>query len=139
MVPLPDPIPLETSDNSDDDNDDGVFGRVYSGYFDAEPAETRSLSCIDALKHTAGIPQEYPTTNAGPEIFSLRNCVLSIPSTKETPPTTEVLKSRPEDKLTPSLALLPEKAVEIALKMCDSESLQAAASTCKFLRHLAPR
>ncbi|KAL4545149.1 hypothetical protein Ndes2526B_g02263 [Nannochloris sp. 'desiccata'] len=141
MIPLADSNTLAEIDvgsgkkeihEEEEDEDDSSLN-----FLDAEPAETRTLSCLDALKLTAGIPQDYSTTKASSEVYSLRNCVLSIPSTKETPPTTEVLKRRSEDKATPSLALLPEKALVKTLKMCDSDSLQAVACTCKYLRHQA--
>jgi len=141
MTPLPDSVACSHVDNGNrlrEEEEEEEEEDFSLNFLDVEPVETRSLSYLDALKLTAGIPQDYPTTKAGSDVYSLRNCVLSIPSTKETPPTTEVLKRRSEDTTTtPSLAILPEKALLQVLKMCDSASIQAVACTCKYLRHQA--
>jgi len=140
MIPLPDPVaPSQVNDDGRGaKEEEEISEEDFSlDFTDAEPAETRNLSCLDALKLTAGIPQDYSATKSTSELYSLRNCVLSIPSTKETPATTEKLEPRSEDTTTPSLAKLPEKALLLILTMCDSDSLQAIACTCKYLRHQA--
>lgn len=102
--------------------------------FDAEPASTRSLSAIDALRVAAGEDPNSPVVTDDAEVNSLRSCILAIPHKAETLKLSPLSRAQPG---LPSFADLPLQAITQIMAMVDSETLQVLACTCRHMRELA--
>ena len=100
---------------------------------DAEPAETRSFSAIDALRRAAGEDPKAPISNVA-EVNSLRSCILAIPASKDSTPLSPLWRARMGQ---PSLADVPLEAIRNIMSKVDSETLQMLACTCRHIRELA--